>query len=170
MLIRVATANDAQAIAEIHVQAWQHAYSEIFPADYLSGLSVSKRKAIWAESIEQSPPHVLVAEVDGQVIGFSAVGPCRDEGASIHAYELWAIYLSPLYWSKGIGRELWLASREHAVGRGANSLSLWVIASNKRAVTFYKSAGFEAVANSLMLSEIGGVQIEKVRYAQRLYG
>jgi ribosomal protein S18 acetylase RimI-like enzyme len=47
---------------------------------------------------------------------------------------------------------------------------LWVIASNKRAVTFYKSAGFEVVANSRMLSEIGGVQIEKVRYAQRLDG
>jgi GNAT superfamily N-acetyltransferase len=170
MPIRVATANDAQAIAEIHVQAWQHAYSEILPAGFLADLSVSKRKATWAESIEKSLPHVLVAEVGGQVIGFSAVGPCRDVGTSTRAYELWAIYLFPSYWSKGIGRELWLASRQHAVERGANSLNLWVIASNKRAITFYKSAGFEVVANSLNFSEIGGAQIETVRYAQRLDG
>jgi ribosomal protein S18 acetylase RimI-like enzyme len=170
MPVRVATTNDSQAISEIHVQAWQHTYREILPPAYLSDLSVSRRKAIWAESIERNLPHVLVAEVDGQVVGFSAVGPSRDEDASIRAYELWAIYLSPSYWSKGIGRELWLASRKHAVERGATSLSLWVIASNKRAIMFYKSAGFEVAANSLKFSEIGGARIETVRYAQRLDG
>jgi ribosomal protein S18 acetylase RimI-like enzyme len=170
MQIRSATSSDAQAIAEVHVQTWQHAYSEILPAEFLAKLSVARRRSMWAESIEKNVPHVLVVEVEGQVVGFSAVGPCRDEGSTKDTYELWAIYLSPHYWSKGIGLQLWLASRRHAIERGASCLSLWVIAKNSRAIDFYRSVGFEVLDNSLQPFELGGIQVEEVRYVQQLGG
>jgi len=170
MQIRPATSGDAQSIADVHVQTWQHAYSEILPAEFLANLSIARRQSMWAESIEKNVPHVLVVEVEGQVVGFSAVGPCRDKGSTEDTYELWAIYLSPQYWSKGIGLQLWLASRRLAIERGASCLSLWVIAKNSRAINFYRSVGFEVMNSSLQPFELGGLQVEEVRCVLQLDG
>ena len=170
MPIRPATSSDAEAIAQVHVASWQHAYRHILPPVFLAGLSVEKRQDMWAESIATDRPHVLVAEVDGRVVGFSAFGPCRDEDASDAAFEIWAIYLAPSHWSQGLGRELWLASREALLKRGASSVSLWVIAGNERAIRFYATAGFKPEPESLKPFELGGVQVQEVRFGLRLQG
>lgn len=170
MPIRAATPADAEAIAQVHVESWRHAYRDILSTKFLAGLSVEKRQAMWSDSIAKGLPHILVAELNGQVVGFSAIGPCRDEGSPPTSFEIWAIYLSQRCWSKGHGRELWLASREIAVVRGACSISLWVIANNERAIKFYRSAGFMPEANSLKPLGFGGGQINEVRYIHRLDG
>lgn len=170
MPTRAATSTDAEAIGQVHVASWQHAYRHILPAEFLAGLSVKKRQAMWAEAIATGRPHVMVAEADGRVVGFSAFGPCRDADASDAAFEIWAIYLAPSHWSQGLGRELWLASREALLERGARSVSLWVIANNERAIRFYNAAGFEAESSSLKTFELGGARIEEIRYGQRLGG
>ncbi|WP_310340085.1 GNAT family N-acetyltransferase [Rhodoferax saidenbachensis] len=169
-MIRTATAHDAPAIAEIHVQTWQHAYRGILPAEFLSKLSVAKRTSMWDESIANGHAHVSVAEIDGQVVGFSALGLRRDGDGVLQSDELLALYLSPLHWSKGIGRQLWLTSRLHSMEHGASSVSLWVLAKNQRAIAFYTSAGFEAVANSSKTLDVGGAQVEEIRYTQQLGG
>ena len=170
MPIRTAIAVDAEQIARVHVASWQQAYQAVLPAEFLDRLSVPKRQAKWADSIAKGLPHILVVEINGQVVGFSAIGPCRDDGALSTTFEIWAIYLSPSHWSNGHGRELWLASREVLVNRGAHSVSLWVIASNERAIKFYRSAGFVPEASSLKRFELGGVQVEEIRYVQQLAG
>ena len=170
MPIRPATVDDAESIARVHVASWRQAYRHILPAEFLARLSVERRQATWAESISKDLPHVLVAEDDGKLVGFSAVGPCRDDSASSTDFEVWAIYLSPSHWSKGFGRELWQASRDASVRRGARRVSLWVFASNERAIKFYKTAGFKPEAKSLKRFELGGVQVDEVRYVQQLAG
>jgi GNAT superfamily N-acetyltransferase len=166
MPIRPATTHDAEAIARVHVASWQAAYAGILPVEYLAGLSVERRRTMWAVSIAKGMPHILVAVVDDQPVGFSAFGPCRDEGASPGDFEVWALYLARSHWSVGLGRQLWLASREAAVAQGARQISLWVIAGNRRAITFYEAAGFAPEVNSLKKFELGGVQLEEVRYVQ----
>lgn len=170
MSIRAANLADAEAIAQVHVTAWQHAYEHILPADFLARLSVEKRRAMWSESIAKGQPHILVAETNGQITGFAAYGPCRDEGSSPTSFEIWAIYLSPPYWSLGHGRELWLASREAVIAIGANRISLWVIENNERAIKFYLAAGFVPDPNSAKSLELGGAQINEIRYVQQLDG
>jgi GNAT superfamily N-acetyltransferase len=122
------------------------------------------------KSIASGQPQVLVAEVDSQVVGFCAVGPCRDDHAPVTTFEVWAIYLSPSHWSAGLGRELWLASRNWALAHGATDMSLWVITTNQRAISFYEAAGFEVARSSLKSSALGGVQVEEVRYSQQIAG
>jgi len=170
MSIRPAIASDAETISQVHVASWRRAYREILPAGFLAGLSVLDRQAMWADSIDRDLPHVLVAEVGGRVVGFSAIGPCRDDCSLPDAFEIWAIYLSPTHWSRGLGRQLWLASRNALLARGARTVSLWVISSNERAIKFYRMAGFKAEASSNKTIELGGVQIEEVRYTQTLDG
>ncbi len=43
MLIRDAIPGDAQAVAQIHVQAWRAAYAAILPEAFLASLSVASK-------------------------------------------------------------------------------------------------------------------------------
>ncbi len=169
MPVRPATTEDAHAIAQVHVASWRQAYRHILPADFLASLSVAQRMTMWAQSIARGLPQVLVADVEGRVVGFSALGPSRDEDAPASAFEIWAIYLAPSHWSQGLGRELWLASRDALLEHGVRSVSLWVMANNDRAIGFYTKAGFEPEPESLKTFEIAGAQVQEVRYRQRLH-
>lgn len=168
--IEPATPGDAQAVAEAHVLSWQHAYRGIFPDEFLAQLSVERRTAMWRDSIATGRPQVLVARIDDRVAGFIAFGPCRDEAAPDTTAEVWAFYLAPDHWSTGVGRALWESARERMLLQGARHASLWVIASNPRAIRFYLAAGFSPVAGSIKPFTIGGVQVQEVRYVQELRG
>jgi ribosomal protein S18 acetylase RimI-like enzyme len=156
MPVRPATGDDAEAIAQVHVASWRSAYRRILAPEFLAGLSVEQRQARWSDAIANDLPHVLVADADGQVVGFSAFGPCRDADAGALAFD------------RGLGRELWLASREALLQRGAQRVSLWVIANNARATRFYTLAGFAPQPESLKAFELGGMQLEEVRFWQSL--
>ena len=168
MIIRPALASDAFAIAQTHVKSWQHAYASFLPASYLASLSVDARCKMWQAAIAKGAPKVMVAEQNGHIAGFAAIGPSRDEGALAQDFEIWAIYLAPEYWGQGIGGQLWHALREFSVQCGAQSVSLWVIADNTRAMHFYEAHGFERQADSLTHFELGGVSLQEVRYTQVL--
>jgi ribosomal protein S18 acetylase RimI-like enzyme len=69
----------------------------------LAGLSIQQRAEMWRRQIVSGAPIVL-AEDKGVVQGFAAVGPSED---SAHFAELYAIYVEPSLWGRGIGRDLW---------------------------------------------------------------
>jgi ribosomal protein S18 acetylase RimI-like enzyme len=167
MKIRRAEIADAREIAEVHVRSWQHAYRGLLPQSFLDGLSVEQREAVWSSSLAQGEASVLVAEVNDRVVGFSAFGPCREEGAHSSDYEVLAIYVDPSQWSTGVGRELWLRSREAMIAQGADRVSLWVLVGNERAIRFYTAAGFQLEPGSVKAIEIGGVQAHEARYVLR---
>ena len=164
MKVRKADVNDVRAIAEVHVRSWQHAYRGLLPQDFLDGLSIERCEAVWSGSLAKGEASVLVAEVNDRVVGFSAFGPCRDVGAQPDDCEVWAIYVAPDHWSSGVGRLLWLESRQAMIAKGANRISLWVMVGNDRAVRFYAAAGFEVEAGSVKAIEVGGVQVHEARY------
>ncbi|MFL6233636.1 MAG: GNAT family N-acetyltransferase [Thermoanaerobaculia bacterium] len=167
MKLRAADITDARAIAEVHVLSWQHAYRGLLPQGFLDGLSVEQRQAVWSSSLTQGEASVLVAEVKDRVVGFSAFAPCRDEGAQSSDYEVLAIYVDPSQWSTGVGRGLWLKSREVMVAQGAGRVSLWVLVGNERAIRFYTAAGFQPDPGSVKAIEVGGVQAHEARYVLR---
>jgi ribosomal protein S18 acetylase RimI-like enzyme len=168
--IEPATPADAQAVAEVQVLSWQQAYRGIFPDEFLAQLSVERRTAMWRDSIATGRPQVLVARIEDRVAGFIACGPCRDEAAPDTTAEVWAFYLAPDRWSTGMGRALWQAARERMLLQGAHHVSLWVIATNPRAIRFYLAAGFCPEPGSIKPLTIGGVQVQEERYVQELRG
>ena len=164
MKLRTADVNDARAIAEVHVLAWQHTYRGLLPQDFLDGLSIERREAMWSSSLATGEKSTLIAEVNDRIVGFSAFGRCRDDDAQSTDYEIWAIYVAPDHWSTGVGRLLWLKSRDAMVVQGANRISLWVMAGNERAIRFYTAAGFQQEPGSVKMVEVGGVQVYETRY------
>jgi ribosomal protein S18 acetylase RimI-like enzyme len=164
MEIRAATAEDCRAVAEVHVESWQHAYRGILPEQYLASLSVTERESMWRHMVERQPAHLLVACAAGQVVGFVAFGASRDEGAPNDQAEIWAIYVKAGSWSTGVGRLLWLEALQRISTEGYKSISLWVIVGNQRAVRFYEHAGFVVEPQSRKSFELGGIALEELRY------
>jgi L-amino acid N-acyltransferase YncA len=168
MLIGPATADDARAIAQIHVDAWRAAYVGIVPDEYLAGMSVDERETMWRESIAAGHPELLVARRADRVIGWVSFGASRAKDARPEVGEVWAIYLDPQHVATGAGRALWAATRARLAERGFASVILWVLAGNARAIRFYEKAGFSLDAGSAQRFTLGGREIEELRYVTTL--
>lgn len=161
--VRPATTRDAKAIAEIHVAAWQSAYQGILPAEDLAALSVAKREAMWKESIQYAEPQILVAVLNGEILGFVGFDRSRDKGTPATTGEIWAIYVNPPYWGKEVGLALWDAALEACVEEGFTKLSLWVLLRNERALRFYELAGFKRDMPSIKTIAVGNARVEEIR-------
>lgn len=143
--IRKATAQDASGIAYVHVRSWQVAYRGHMPDEFLDGLNEEKRVNMWRELTQNPDKIVLVAEAtEGDILGFSALGPSRDADTSPNTAEVAAIYVHPEKWRKGIGRALLSASFDQLRSNGYGQVILWVLEGNQRARSFYESFGFTA--------------------------
>jgi ribosomal protein S18 acetylase RimI-like enzyme len=158
-----ATDGDCRAVAELHVASWRGAYADILPADYLSGLSVDRREGSWRQVLGEARSELLLARRGEAVLGFSSFGPTRDRDAPPGRGEVWAIYVHPDAWSAGVGRRLLAATRERLVATGHESVSLWVLAGNARAIRFYAAAGFAIEPGSEKEFELGGTRVREVR-------
>jgi ribosomal protein S18 acetylase RimI-like enzyme len=144
MRIREAETRDAEAIAGVHVRAWQGAYRGQLTDDYLDGLSAEERLPTTRAMIEQGSPElrVWVAEEDGAVAGFAVTGPSEDADADPKTAELYAIYLEPERVGTGFGLELFRHAMRDLRSRGFTAATLWVLETNDRARRFYETAGW----------------------------
>lgn len=52
--LRVATVEDANAVATVHVRSWQSAYRGLIPDAYLDALSVERRTAVWRRILTET--------------------------------------------------------------------------------------------------------------------
>ena len=143
-----------------HVRAWQAAYRGVMPDEYLDGLSVEDRSAMWRRQIAQGTDGLLVAVADGAVVGFAAFGACRDDD---DVGELYAINLDPDAWGRGFGRELLEAATASLADMGFSELVLWVVPENQRARRLYEAAGWQDDGMTRS-DQVLGVTVRDMRY------
>jgi ribosomal protein S18 acetylase RimI-like enzyme len=143
--IREATPKDAEAIASIHVRAWQWAYRGQLSDDYLDGLRVEDRLVQHRRSLEGQRPdwRTWVVEEEGSVVGFAVTGPSEDADADAKTGEVYAIYLDPPRVGTGIGRVLFDHAVDELRERGFTTATLWVLETNELARRFYELAGWK---------------------------
>lgn len=165
-----ATPKDAHDIAQVHVLAWRAAYDGIVPAKHLAAQSIVKREAVWRESLAQGTPEVLVAKAENRLVGWIAFGPSRDENAGSQTDEIWAMYVAPSHWSRGVGRLLWTHARARLVAQDYKSVSVWVLAENTRAIKFYCAAGFAVDPSGRKEVPMAGKLLQELRYETALNG
>ena len=155
-------------MAEIHVASWQASYKGIVPDEHLRTLSVEKRQAYWREAIEYAEPQVQVAMDDDKIVGFVGFDRSRDKGTPPTMGEIWAIYVTPSHWDKGVGLALWDAAREGLQDEGCTHVSVWLPIANERAMRFHELAGFKREMASAKTVPIGTVKIEEIRLMRPL--
>ena len=164
MEISRASPEDAYAIAQVHVDSWREAYRTILPADYLAALSVEKRHAFWTQFIAEGRSELWLVKADGVTQAWINFGKSRDDDLDATDAEIWALYVAPPFWSKGIGLQLWLKAKDCMRNQGFSSCSLWVLSENVRAVRFYEMVGFKQGIHSSKSMGLAGIQLTELRY------
>ncbi|MET7617494.1 GNAT family N-acetyltransferase [Streptomyces sp. NPDC005408] len=167
--VRDMTLDDCEAVAAIRVRGWQFAYAGLMPQSYLDAMSVAEDAARRRDFLTKGDSHVtnVVAELDGEVVGWGCFGPSRDEGQTAAVSELYAIYVLPDRVSTGVGRALMDELTGRASADGFERMLLWVLKENDRARRFYGKAGF-APDGAEEPFEVDGVAVPEVRYARQL--
>lgn len=164
-LIRPAVIADSEGIARVHTASWQSAYRGLLPDSWLDALRWEDRKVRWDAILSSDTRGKVFVAVtkDNEILGFASIGASRDEDEEQErVHELYAIYLRPDHWGKGIGRAL-LSAVMKEVPKSATRMELWVLEDNKRGRNFYERQGFR-LDGATKLAQIDGYELEEVRY------
>jgi ribosomal protein S18 acetylase RimI-like enzyme len=146
--IRLATPEDAEEIAWLHVHASLTAYRPIFGDGY-SGEDLGERTDYWRRmllgdlTLAWTPPEKTYVAItrEERIAGFCAVGASRDDDGDGDG-EVFLLYIAPEQWRAGIGQQLFEAGVAYLRERGFPSLTLWVLEDNIRARSFYEKNGW----------------------------
>lgn len=133
IVVRNAVASDAPRLGEVFdaavLDGWTHLerIEEIvpmFPPEF------------WVEAVTEtgSADVLLVAELDGRVVGYS--GTHGDDG------ELYVLFVHPAAGGRGIGRRLLEAAEADLRARGRDEVFLWTHDADTRAQHVYAAAGY----------------------------
>ena len=166
--IRLAEAEDAEAIAAIQIAAWRTAYAGFLPAAFLDGLDVAARADQWRSRIGPamrpgSP--TFVALDDAQTVrGFAHTGPTRDDDLDpAGRAEIYTIYVDPATWRRGIGSALMRAVDEFWRPSNVQELVLWAFKDNADGRAFYEGLGWRP-DGAEQVDDFGTAHPVEVRY------
>lgn len=169
--IRQATTDDIPAIAALHIAGWKGAYGGIVDQAYLDSLSVEKRIADWTGWLAAGESDVFIA-YDGETpSGFVVTGRTKTPppGSSpirpSHSGEIYALYLAPDYWRRGIGTALIKHAARNLKDKKHSTICLWVLDANARAKSFYEKMGGQRLGGKMI--EIGPSTLKEVCYGWR---
>jgi ribosomal protein S18 acetylase RimI-like enzyme len=89
------------------------------------------------------PDDVLVAEVEGRIVGYGKINHPTELAASGHVWYVSGLAVDAALEGRGVGRGLMEALIELARARGGRRMTLRVFAPNERARRLYERLGFE---------------------------
>jgi len=146
MRIRAARPADLPALLEIYNDAVVHTTASW---DLLPWTPVEH--AEWYATKAGHGHPVLVADDEGQVVGYAAYGPFRPKAGYSRTMEH-SVYVSPGHQGRGIGRALLVAVIEAARADGVHALIGGLSADNEVSLALHRSLGFVEVGR---LPEVG---------------
>jgi len=153
MNCRPAEPADRPAIRDVARRSIQASYS-LSPQAITDAIEEWYAESRLTETLDADDRLLLVAEIDGQVVGFSestlteshveARGAHEDVETSHDATILW-VHVDPAYRGSGVGTQLFEGTRERLDGLGATRLRAQVLADNSEGTGFYEDFGLKRV-------------------------
>ena len=141
--LRLASSEDAAALAALNVAAWRTAYAAFLPADFLASLQAADWEERFRGRLSDTAQHgfILAASDEHGLLGYVWAGASRARELMAVA-EIYAIYVVPSAAGTGVGSAL-LANAETTLARvGHQRAMLWVFARNREARRFYEHRGW----------------------------
>lgn len=166
---RVAWAADADAIAGVHVQAWQASYDGVLPEALLNGLDADVLADRWRSLLaapDDARSRVLVALAGGTVVGFVLTGPAGDPDCDpVADGELTDLTVDPHYRGQGHGTRLMHAAVDTLRADRFTRAVTWLAATDDESRAFWTDAGWDAdgAHRSLDLTGDGSTIVKQVR-------
>jgi GNAT superfamily N-acetyltransferase len=109
---------------------------------------------------------MLMAEEEGELLGFSACGESRDDDAHPSVGEVRSFFVAAGHWGRGVGRALMAAVLDSLRERGCTEATVWSFAANERANRFYETHGF--TRDGAQKTEEVWADLLEVRYRRSL--
>lgn len=140
--VRPAAAEDAAAIAAVHVTVWREAYRGVMPDAYLDSLTPEARTEAWRERLTDpdEPTRTFVAERAGEIVGFCTCGPTRMNAPEGYG-EMHAISILVTAQHQGLGRRMVAETARALQAMGFTGMTLSVLRDNAAGRMFYESLG-----------------------------
>lgn len=158
--LRIATLEDAEAIARIHVDTWRSTYAGMLANDLLVGMSLEKQTRMWQRMLRGGETVFVAEDPRHGIIGFGSYGPSRSKRGEFTG-EVFTLYLLPDFQGLGIGQGL-LREMFGALAReGHETALIWVLAVNPTRF-FYEAMGGKPVA--ARDTRMGGKVVREVAY------
>lgn len=145
--IRKAEPRDADAIAEVHHEAWRGAYSGIIPHRALTAMINRRGGEWWANAIRRAAT-VLVIEIGGKIAGYATLGRNRARELKQQG-EIYELYLRPECQGIGLGSRLFAAAHQRLADHGLKGMVVWALEENENALSFYAGAGGRDIAEGV---------------------
>jgi GNAT superfamily N-acetyltransferase len=164
--LRPATAADQAAVGALHHRSRATAYADLLDdPESFAAYGPEKFVAWWTErwKWEQETHRMTVAEDDGELAGFSYIGPSETPGAA----ELYAIHLDPARVGTGVGRLLMVRALRELPEFGAGRAVLWVLEGNTVARRFYENGGWSP-DGATRVEPINDQPLAQLRYSHPL--
>jgi GNAT superfamily N-acetyltransferase len=140
LLIRPATADDAEELVRANEAAWNAGMAQVIDKQLEELAPFEDRVARYREGIAAIPPgmRIWVAEREGRIVGHAnvVVDGERDE--------LSALYVVPEEWGSDVAATLHTKAVAGMRELGATEATLWVVEGNTRARRFYEREGWTA--------------------------
>ena len=144
--IRAARPADAKAIAELHVAVWRATYRDLAPVEALRKLDVAARLPRWIEMLDKGERTILVAEIDGRIVGIGTAGAATMPELGPRG-EILYLYVDRDCSGRGIGAALMRRLASSLKAQGYASVALGVVQGNAAAMAFYRKLGGRAAGS-----------------------
>lgn len=145
IVIREAVAADAPAITRIYNYAIVNT-----TATFDTEEKTTEDRLAWLSDHDGDHP-VIVAEQDGEVVGWASLSRYAERPAYRHTVEN-AVYVSPEHCGMGIGRALLTRLIELSDELGHHAIIALVVAGNEASLRLHERLGFETVG---VMKEVG---------------
>lgn len=142
-IIRMNELRDQGQMARIKIDGWKNAYDKIIASKYLNQLDYTSQKERYISSFEDYKNLVLVADRDGEILGYSCFN-YFDKKAKYDA-ELVSLYIKKSEAGRGIGSNLLIETAKELYNNGCSNMIVWCLVDNHNGINFYEGLGGKIV-------------------------
>lgn len=143
-IIRLNEIQDQGQMARIKIDGWKSAYDKIIASKYLNELDYEAQKNRYISSFEEYKDLVLVADREGEILGYSCFNYYDDIDSKYDA-ELVSLYIKSTETGRGIGSNLLKETAKLLYNKGKSNMIIWCLTNNFPAIKFYEDLGGKIV-------------------------
>ena len=163
IIIRNATIDDIERIADIKIEGWQTAYKGIIDDDFLDSMDREKEIEKRRNNVENGV-NIIVAEKDKIIVGFCLY---RNYNKDTDKYpnadcEISSLYITSKLKRNGIGRELMQYVISLLRKEGKKQMILGCLKENYSSRAFYEKMGGKVL-------NYGEIEFENKKYGLAIY-
>ena len=142
IIIRNATIDDIEEVAELHVNSWYETYSGIISQSYLENMRNNLLKRIERMKNEFNLRKMIVVILDNEIVAFSEFTLTNEFSKDLDIdCELCGLYVKNEYLGKGIGSKVFDYVKNIFVENNKKKMGLWCVKENNNAINFYIRKG-----------------------------